>query len=61
MFQMPISPVFRTAVKNISLLRKPPNGGMPAMEKVPIKATVNVTGIIDINPPSLRISLVPVS
>src|SRR5699024_12314204 len=34
----------RAAVKNISLLRKPLNGGKPAMEKLPIKATVKDTG-----------------
>ncbi|MNZ85455.1 hypothetical protein D3C78_1042480 [compost metagenome] len=50
-----------TAVKNISLLRNPLNGGSPAIENAPIKATEKVIGMIVINPPSLRMSLVPVS
>ncbi|MNH39191.1 hypothetical protein D3C79_1003250 [compost metagenome] len=55
------SRISSTAVKNISLLRKPLNGGSPAMEKAPMSATEKVTGIRDINPPSLRRSLVFVS
>ncbi|MNZ86847.1 hypothetical protein D3C78_1056860 [compost metagenome] len=53
--------IFRTAVKNISLLKNPENGGKPAMEKLPIIATVKVTGIMEISPPSFRRSRVPVS
>ncbi|MNJ76495.1 hypothetical protein D3C77_737880 [compost metagenome] len=34
-----------TAAKNISLLKKPLNGGNPAMDKPPTKAIVNVIGI----------------
>src|SRR5699024_2374346 len=48
-------------VKNNSLLKNPPNGGSPAIDIEPINATVKLNGIILINPPNLRISLVPVS
>ncbi|MNW06840.1 hypothetical protein D3C71_2033150 [compost metagenome] len=34
-----------TPVKNISLLRKPPKGGRPAMENAPIMVRVKETGI----------------
>src|SRR5699024_10695467 len=41
------------AVKNISLLKNPLNGGNPAIEKLPIIAIVNEMGMRDINPPNL--------
>src|SRR5699024_5385823 len=52
--------IFKTDMKNISLLKKPLNGGSPAMEKLPAMATVNDIGIKAINPPRRRISLVPI-
>src|SRR5699024_2264230 len=51
---------FIAEVKNISLLKKPLKGGNPAIEKLPIIATVKETGINDIKPPNLRIYLVPI-
>src|SRR5699024_11251049 len=45
----------RAAVKNISLLRKPLNGGKPAIEKLPIKATEHHTRINDIQQHNRRI------
>src|SRR5699024_12471564 len=47
------------AVKNISLLKKPLNGGSPAIEKLPIVAIENDTGIKVINPPKRRKSREP--
>src|SRR5699024_9530634 len=41
------------AVKNISLLKNPLNGGNPAIEKLPIIAIVNEMGMRDISPPNL--------
>ncbi|MNL77503.1 hypothetical protein D3C87_2037080 [compost metagenome] len=35
----------RTPLKNISLLRKPPKGGSPAIENAPIMVRVKETGI----------------
>lgn len=55
------SVILSMLVKNISLLKKPLNGGRPAIENAPISVIVNVIGMIVIRPPSLRISLVPVS
>ena len=49
------------SLKNISLLKNPLNGGKPAIDRPEIKAIKKVIGMIFINPPSLRISRVPVS
>ena len=59
--KMPYSVTFTIAVKKSSLLRKPLNGGSPAIAANPIKETVAVIGMSVIKPPSLRISRVPVS
>src|SRR5699024_12745226 len=46
--------MFNSEVKNISLLKNPLHGGQPAIEKLPIIATVNETGIMANNPPNRR-------
>ena len=55
------SDAFTKAVKNISLLRKPLNGGRPAMAKLPTTVNVKEIGMNRTSPPSFRISRVPVS
>ncbi|MNH45105.1 hypothetical protein D3C79_1074630 [compost metagenome] len=49
--KIPVWDTSFTAAKNISLLKKPLNGGNPAIDKPPIKAIVNVIGITCIKPP----------
>src|SRR5699024_9686892 len=51
---------FNITVKNISLLKNPLNGGSPAMEKLPIKATEKETGMKTISPPRRLMSRVPI-
>src|SRR5699024_218624 len=48
------------AVKNISLLKKPLKGGKPAIEKLPMTAIVNESGIKAKSPPSRLKSRVPI-
>ena len=43
--------IFNILVKNISLLKNPLNGGNPAIEKLPIMASVKLIGMKCIRPP----------
>ena len=60
-FHISYCTTFVIPVKNNSLLRKPLNGGSPAMAASPMTEIVAVIGMIVISPPSFLISLVPVS
>src|SRR5699024_949316 len=51
---------FNITVKNISLLKNPLNGGSPAMEKLPIKATEKKTSMKTISSPKRLMSRVPI-